>query len=117
MEAKFSIYHGGAVGLLFGKATPAQYEDDVIVDERVVQLRDRFMAVTDETLRADECHIVVKVAGRDNIERHVDYAVGSLEKPMTDKQLTAKFVDQCVGVIGQERTDRQGEPVVLEFGA
>lgn len=28
LEGKFSVYHGGAVGLLFGKATPAQYEDE-----------------------------------------------------------------------------------------
>jgi aconitate decarboxylase len=105
LEAKFSVYHGGAVGLLFGKATPAQYEDEVVVDGKVVQLRDRFRAVADESLRADECHIVVKAAGREAIEKHVDYAVGSLERPMTDEQLTAKFVDQCVGIIGQERTE------------
>jgi len=106
LEAKFSVYHGGAVGLLFGKATPAQYEDDVVVDGRVVQLRARFRAVADESLRADECHLVVKVAGKEDIEKHVKYAVGSLERPMTDEQLTAKFVDQCVGILGQEKTGK-----------
>ena len=105
LEAKFSVYHGGAVGLLFGKATPAEYDDCVVVDEKVVRLRDRFEAVADESLRADECHIVVKVKGRCDIEKHVDHAVGSLERPMTDEQLTLKFVDQCVGVLGQEKTD------------
>ncbi|KAJ5345382.1 hypothetical protein N7452_003386 [Penicillium brevicompactum] len=105
LEAKFSVYHGGAVGLLHGKATPAEYEDCVVVDEKVVRLRDRFEAVADESLRADECHIVVKVKGRGDIEKHLDHAVGSLERPMTDEQLTLKFVDQCVGVLGQEKTD------------
>ncbi|CAI7642577.1 unnamed protein product [Penicillium bialowiezense] len=105
LEAKFSVYHGGAVGLLFGKATPAQYEDSVVVDEKVVLLRDRFEAVADQSLRPDECHIVVKVKAKGDIEKHVDYAVGSLERPMTDEQLTFKFVDQCVAVLGQERTE------------
>ena len=31
IEAKFSIYHGAACGLLFGKATPAECEDEVVV--------------------------------------------------------------------------------------
>ncbi|KAJ9490525.1 hypothetical protein VN97_g2737 [Penicillium thymicola] len=106
LEAKFSVYHGGSVGLLFGKAAPAQYEDDVVLDGRVVALRARFRAVPDENLRADECHLVVKVRGEASIEKHVDYAVGSLERPMTNEQLTAKFVDQCVGILGEERTDR-----------
>lgn len=106
LEAKFSVYHGGAVGLLLGKAAPAQYEDDVVLDGRVVALRARFRAVPDENLRADECHLVVKVRGGPSIEKHVDYAMGSLECPMTNEQLTAKFVDQCVGILGEERTDR-----------
>ncbi|KAJ5958249.1 uncharacterized protein N7479_005399 [Penicillium vulpinum] len=109
LEAKFSVYHGGAVGLLLGKATPAQYEDDVVLDRRVVALRGRFRAVPDESLRADECHLVVKVRGGASIEKHIDYAVGSLERPMTNEQLTAKFVDQCVGILGEERTDKASE--------
>jgi aconitate decarboxylase len=109
LEAKFSVYHGGAVGLLFGKATPAQYEDEVVVDVKVVQLRDRFRAVSDQNLRADQCHLVVKVAGRDDIKKQVDYAVGSLERPMTDEQLTAKFSDQCVRTMGQEMTDKASQ--------
>ncbi|CAG8406010.1 unnamed protein product [Penicillium salamii] len=109
LEAKFSVYHGGAVGLLFGKATPAQYEDDVVVDGRVVQLRDRFEAVADKTLRPDECHIVIKVKGRDDIEKHVDYAVGSLERPMTDEQLSLKFMDQSVGALGQDKADKASQ--------
>ncbi|CAI7625756.1 unnamed protein product [Penicillium glandicola] len=109
LEAKFSVYHGGAVGLLLGKAAPAQYEDDVVLDRRVVALRARFRAVPDESLRADECHLVVKVSGGASIEKHVDYAVGSLERPMKNEQLTAKFVDQCVGILGEDRTDKASQ--------
>ncbi|KAJ5836897.1 hypothetical protein N7447_002923 [Penicillium robsamsonii] len=45
LEAKFSVYHGGAVGLLLGEVTPGQYEHDVVLDRRVVALRARFRAV------------------------------------------------------------------------
>ncbi|KAJ5280384.1 hypothetical protein N7478_005756 [Penicillium angulare] len=109
LEGKFSVYHGGAIGLLFGKATPAQYGDGVVVDPRVVGVRDRIRAKVNSEFRADECHVTVlleKEGGEHvTIEKHVDHAVGSLERPMTDAQLVEKFVDQCIPVLGRERTD------------
>jgi aconitate decarboxylase len=103
LEAKFSVYHGAAVGLVYGKATPAQYDDDVVLDPKVTGIRDRIQATLDEKLRADECHIVVEFdTSTDRIEKHVDHAVGSLEVPMSDDQLTDKFIDQCQLILGSE---------------
>ncbi|KAJ5947668.1 hypothetical protein N7466_000683 [Penicillium verhagenii] len=113
LEGKFSVYHGGAVGLLFGKATPAQYDDGVVTDLRVVGLRNRIQAKVNENFRADECHVTVMLqkqsGGNVTIEKHVDHAVGSLERPMTDAQLVQKFVDQCTPVLGQERTEKASQ--------
>ncbi|CAI7675404.1 unnamed protein product [Penicillium pancosmium] len=112
LEAKFSVYHGAAVGLLFGKATPAQYEDAVVTDERVIWLRDRIRATVDGNLRPDEAVVIMRVPnggeGDDDsvTEIHVDHAVGSRERPMSVAQLTDKFVDQCISVLGRERTER-----------
>ena len=47
IEAKFSIYYGAACGLLFGKATPAEYEDEVVV--QTAELRKKIEACTDIT--------------------------------------------------------------------
>ncbi|KAJ5512257.1 hypothetical protein N7463_001809 [Penicillium fimorum] len=47
--------------------------------------------------------------GGASIEKHVDYAVGSLECSMTNEQLTAKFVDQYIGILGEKRTDKASE--------
>ncbi|KAJ6022246.1 hypothetical protein N7540_007750 [Penicillium herquei] len=113
LEGKFSVYHGGAVGLLFGKATPAQYEDRIVTDSRVVDIRDRIQATINEKLRADECHITVLFKKENGeyvtIKKHVDHAVGSLERPMTDAQLVEKFVDQCIPIMGQERTEKASQ--------
>lgn len=109
LEGKFSVYHGGAVGLLFGKATPAQYEDAVVLERRVVAVRERIRVQVNEKLRADECHVIAHVRTEDGsevvIEKHIDHAVGSLERPMTDAQLKDKFVDQCIAVLGEERSN------------
>ncbi|KAJ5618972.1 hypothetical protein N7510_002956 [Penicillium lagena] len=106
LEAKFSVYHGATIGLLFGKGTPAQYEDAVVNDASVVALRSLIKATADTSLRADECRLTVKVKGQSApIVKHVDHAVGSLEVPMTDELLTEKFVDQCIPVLGEKRTE------------
>jgi aconitate decarboxylase len=108
LEAKFSVYHGGAVGILYGKATPAQYGDDVVLDPQVISIRDRIRATIDESLRADECRIVVDL-GSETVQRHVDHAVGSLKLPMSDAQLTEKFLDQCQPVLGLDQAQKASE--------
>lgn len=103
LEAKFSVYHGAAIGLLLGKATPAQYEDEVVRDETVVRLRGKVRAVADQACRPDECRVVVRLGSGVVVEQHVEHAVGSLVAPMSDAQLTEKFMDQCVPVLGADR--------------
>lgn len=98
LGAKFSVYFGAACGLLFGKATPVEYTDDIV--RQTQDLRDKTTAVVDESLRPDECHITVKTVNGTH-EKHVEHAVGSLANPMSDKQFQQKFEDQVAPVIGE----------------
>jgi aconitate decarboxylase len=100
LEGKFSFYHGGAIGLLYGKGTPSQYEDSVVTDPEVVGIRDRITGTADTGLAADEARIVLKMKDGVVLEEHVLHAVGSLEVPMDDEALEAKFIDQCEGILG-----------------
>ena len=100
LEAKFSVYHGGALGLLYGKATPALYEDSVATDPKVINIRDKIDAIEDKSLGADEAYITVIFEDGSKVEKHIVHAIGSTEVPMTEEQLTAKFVDQCQPVLG-----------------
>lgn len=102
LEAKFSVFHGGAVGLVYGKAAPAEYEDSIVTSKEVVSVRDKIDARADSGVKADECYITVTIKGEKILEKHVEHAVGSLEVPMTDELLKEKFVDQCAGVLGEE---------------
>lgn len=111
LEGKFSVFHGGAVGLLFGKAGPAEYADEVVVSDEVVALRDRIDARSDETLRSDEAVLKVTLADGRALEKHVVHAIGSLEVPMSDEQLTRKFVDQAGLVLGDEEAKKASEAV------
>jgi len=99
LEAKFSVYHGCAVGLLYGKAGPAQYEDDVVADKRVTSLRDMVSIAADASVNADEAHLTL-THRLGMLERHIPHAVGSAEVPMNDAQLERKFLDQVSPVLG-----------------
>lgn len=102
LESKFSVFHGCAVGLLFGKAGPAQYEDDVVTSPDVIKIRDKVKIEMDKALAADEVYLTVNLSDGTKIEKHISHAVGSLEVPLTDKQLSTKFVDQVVAVLGEQ---------------
>ncbi|MCJ1418316.1 hypothetical protein MMC32_004663 [Xylographa parallela] len=100
LEAKFSVFHAGAVGLLYGKCTPTEYDDSVAQSAEVISIRNMIQAKAEKSLAADEAYINIQLKNGRHLEKHVEHAVGSLYKPMTDKQLTKKFVDQCRPILG-----------------
>ncbi|KAJ6519212.1 2-methylcitrate dehydratase [Mycena sanguinolenta] len=102
LQAKFSVYHGGAIGLVLGKAGPAQYEDHVVLSEEIVTVRDKISATADESLGVDETKITVYLKNGTTLTKHVQHAIGSVEVPMTPEQLEDKFVDQVSAVLGAE---------------
>jgi 2-methylcitrate dehydratase PrpD len=99
LEGKFSFYHGAAIGLLYGKATPSEYEDHIVQEPSVIAIRDRIQGTTDSSLRADETRIVLTMNDGRVLETHVQHAVGSLDVPMDEKALERKFKDQCRAVL------------------
>lgn len=116
LEAKFSVFHGSAAGLLFGKAGPAEYTDAIVTSPEVVALREKIDATADESLLADEVYLTVHLKDGTTFEKHVQHAVGSLEVPMTDGQLSEKFVDQVSLVLGDVQA-RQASELAWSFGA
>ncbi|PMD64741.1 MmgE/PrpD family protein [Hyaloscypha bicolor E] len=100
LEGKFSVFHGGAIGLIFGKGTPRQYEDEAVRDLAVIEVRNKIECVADTTIAADETKIVLTMVDGNVLEKHVKYAVGSIEAPMDDQMLRQKFEDQCAAVLG-----------------
>jgi 2-methylcitrate dehydratase PrpD len=103
LQGKFSVYHGCAVGLIHGRAGEAEFSDAVVNDPQVVALRDKVRATVDASI--DEAAVdatAVLLDGR-RVHVRVDHAIGSLERPLTDAQLEAKFQALVVPVLGQAR--------------
>jgi 2-methylcitrate dehydratase PrpD len=105
LEGKFSVYHSAAVAIIDGAAGPAQYSDARVADPAVVALRDRVHATVDATLSEDAAHVRIRLADGRVLERFVAHALGSVENPMSDRDLEAKFRGLCAPVLTEEATE------------
>ncbi len=104
LESKFSVYHSCAVGLLYGRAGEHEYTDEVVGRPEVLALRAKVEAVVDDRIDEAAAELLLTTTDGREIALRVDSAVGSLERPMSDAQLRAKFVGQSEPVLGAEKS-------------
>jgi len=104
LQGKFSVYHGCAAGLLFGRAGEAEFADTIVTRDDVVALRRKVVATVDDTIA--EASVDVTAVLRDGRRVHVfvEHAIGSLQRPMSDAALDAKFAAQSEPILGAART-------------
>ncbi len=117
LEAKFSVYHACAAGILFGQAGEAEFSDASVARADVVALRDRVRASVDDAI--DEASADVAVTCRDGRTLHVfvEHAIGSLQRPMSDADLARKFHGLVDPVLGSASADRLIEQCAMLAGA
>jgi 2-methylcitrate dehydratase PrpD len=104
LEGKFSVFHSSAVALLFGAAGEKQYSDECVRDARVVSLRDRILATIDPKKRDDEVLARVVLKNGRVLEKYVEHAIGSRERPMTESDLSEKFHGLADDILGTEQS-------------
>ncbi len=100
LEGKFSVYHSAAVAIIDGKAGEEEYSDSRVRDPQVVTLRDKVHAVASDTIAEDECHVTVTLKDGRVLKKHVEHAIGSLARPMSNADLDAKFSGLADPVLG-----------------
>ena len=92
LEGKFSVYHAAAVGLIFGRANESEYADAVVRDPAVIAIRDRVSAVADPAVSSYlEAHVSITLRDGRVLTSHVPHALGTLQRPISDQDLEAKF--------------------------
>jgi 2-methylcitrate dehydratase PrpD len=105
LQGKFSVYHGAAVGLVRGKAGLQEYSDEAVNDPAVKRVRERATAVGDPAVTEDQVHIEVDLAGGRKLTKFVEASLGNLKRPLSDRQLDAKFRDQGVLALPASQVD------------
>jgi 2-methylcitrate dehydratase PrpD len=103
LEGKFSIYHAASVALVEGAGGVDQFSDRAVRDRNIASLRDRVSTVIDTSLHEDQVRITLTTKGGRRIEKYVEHAVGSLQNPMSDKDLEGKFTGLANGILPADR--------------
>lgn len=103
LQGKFSVFHASAVGLLYGRATPTEFTDAVVLNQTVVDMRKKINVTTDSGVRTDEAYVSATWNDGTMQEVHVEHAIGSIANPLNETYLRTKFIDQVSLVIGSQR--------------
>jgi len=105
LQGKFSVYHGCAAGLMFGRAAEEEFADAIVTRPDVAALRRKVVATVDDGI--DEASADVTAVLTDGRREHVfvEHAIGSLQRPMSDADLERKFHGMSDAVIGVERSN------------
>lgn len=104
LQGKFSIYHGCAVGLIFGRAGEEEYDDAIVNRADVVALRRKVVPVVDENIAEASAQVTAHLTGGRTVPVLVEHATGTLERPMSDQALEAKFTHLAQPVLGPQKT-------------
>jgi 2-methylcitrate dehydratase PrpD len=104
LQAKFSVYHGCAAGLTFGRAAEEEFSDEVVNRADMVALRRKVVATVDDSIDEASADVTAVLGDGRRIHVFVEHAIGSLQNPMTDAMLDAKFHGLSDAVLGAAKT-------------
>ena len=104
LQAKFSVYHGCAAGLTFGRAAEEEFSDDVVNRPDMVALRRKVVAIVDDSINEASADVTAVLRDGRRVHVFIEHAIGSLQNPMSDANLEAKFKGLSDPVLGAART-------------
>ena len=94
-EASLSVHHCCAVAFVEGAVGLRQFTDAAAAQPAVLALRARVEMKQDPAVGVEEAYVTVRTTSGASYTKHVPHLRGSLQCPMTDAELEAKFVDQA----------------------
>jgi 2-methylcitrate dehydratase PrpD len=105
LETKYSIYHACAIGLVRGKGGLQEFTEEALADPALKHVRAVTTAVGDATITEDQVHIEVTLKNGKKLEKFVEQSVGNVHRPLSNEQITEKFVDQAVLALPRAQVD------------
>jgi 2-methylcitrate dehydratase PrpD len=103
LQSKFSLWHSAAVAYLDRAAGTAQYTDARAAAPDVAALRERIEVSTDETFRKDQASAAIIITTGERYAAMIDHASGTVDNPMSDDAIEAKFIANASPAVGAER--------------
>lgn len=106
LESKFSVYFAAALAIVRGSAGVRDFSDENARDPIIVSLRDRVTATVDPSIKEHQVRAIVTTKDGRTVDKFVEHVVGSLERPMSDKDLEAKFLGLAESVLPRDQARR-----------
>ncbi|MCC7484029.1 MAG: MmgE/PrpD family protein [Burkholderiales bacterium] len=103
LEGKFSVFHAVAAAMIHGAAGEAQFNDACVNDARVVALRARVSLKVDERIGRTEARVAIRTRDGRVFLAHVPHALGTLARPMSERDLEDKFRALAADVLPEPR--------------
>lgn len=103
LEGKFSVYYAAAVAVVRGAAGVREFTDEIVKEPSIVALRDRVTTTVDPAIREEQVRAVIVTKDGRRLEKFIEHAVGSLQRPMSSGDLEAKFLANAEGVLPESR--------------
>jgi 2-methylcitrate dehydratase PrpD len=106
LDGKFSSFHCAAVAMVDGAAGMAQFTDQRVNSPDVVAMRERVRFDFDDSLSKDTASVTLHLKDGRHVSHTTGHNKGTPGNPMTDDELSAKFVDLASLVLGGDRSRR-----------
>ncbi|MCC6532505.1 MAG: MmgE/PrpD family protein [Burkholderiales bacterium] len=102
-QALVSFQHWTVSTLLYGAAGIAQVANTIVRERTVAELRRKVSFVNDESVSREAAHVRVVLKDGSVRVASVSHCRGSVERPLTDADITTKTEDQLRMVFAPER--------------
>jgi 2-methylcitrate dehydratase PrpD len=103
LEGKLSAYHGAAAALVAGRVGEQEFDPGFIARADVLALRAKVRIETDPATREGEARVTLRMKSGQVLNEHVEHAVGTEQRPMTDAEIETKFTGLCEPYLAPEQ--------------
>ena len=109
LQAHVSLYHWVAATLLRGTARIQELQDPTVRDPAVMAFQDKVEAEGNPDIAADASEVTVTLKDGRRHTCRIEHCIGSASNPMTDEQLTRKFMQLAEPAVGRARAKELAE--------
>jgi 2-methylcitrate dehydratase PrpD len=106
LEGKFSVFHAAALALIEGCSLSSHFTDAAVQRQDVITVRDRVQVQSMPDFRVDEARAIFTLRDGTKLEHIVEYALGSLGRPMSDDDLSKKFLQLAQKIMSLKEAER-----------
>jgi 2-methylcitrate dehydratase PrpD len=110
-EAMFSIGHGAAAALVYGRLGPEHFTDEAVRDPAIAAGRRQTIVVPDEQMKAGQAAVEIETTSGRRLRAEVPIQKGFADNPLTDSDVREKFLDLAKTIIEPEQA-RQAADLV-----